>query len=255
MGSKKYATKQEHVAEAHASSVIIERAPTASVALEITGTAPLIQNAFSQKALEQMLRKHMGIGVEREKKKPSEVVEAAIIRNLEGKACIPPTAIKKAMLTASKMVKLQKTSLRVQLYVEGQSIPITYEKMSPRMDMVRTSGMSRTPDVRFRPIFEGWKARLILQFADTLQVQTVVDLLDRAGNVGVGEWRPEKDGSFGTFRVTRNIVSPDEVSDVREACASPLRGLVIPPWALDAEIDPSVLQRISDAQYEEEATE
>lgn len=226
-------------------SAVIEQANTMSVALEITGNAPIIQNCFSQKAIEEMLRKHMGLSVQREKKIPSECVDRATIKNTDGVVCVPPTAIKKAMLSAAAQIKgLKKTGIRTQVFIEGNSIPITFSRMVPRMDMVRTSGIGRTPDVRFRPMFEDWKARLIIQFSETLPVQTVVDLLNRAGNVGIGEWRPEKDGTFGTFSVTRNIVDADELAEIRKKCRIPLIALTIPDWAMNCELSPEILEKI-----------
>jgi len=234
-------------------SAVIEQRSTMSVALEITGTAPLIQNCFSQKAIEEMLRKHMGLSVQREKKVPSECVERATIKNVNGVVCIPPTAIKKAMLTASMSIKgMKKTALRTQIFIQGNSIPLKYSQMIPRMDMVRTSGIGRTPDVRFRPAFEDWSARLIVQFADTLPVQTVVDLLNRAGDVGVGEWRPEKDGNFGTFSVTRNITDSKEVDEIRKACRVNLVALRIPEWAMNAELTPEILEKIGKGEEAED---
>ena len=228
-------------------SVIITQPNILSVGLEITGTAPLILNAFSQKTIEIMLKKHMGITTPRENKVPSQALEDATTRNREGRVSIPPTAFKKAMLTAASQIKtFKKTHLRTQLYVEGGSIPITYEgDMLPRMDVVITKGISRAPDLRFRPSYEKWKARLILQFSDLLAVQSVVDLLNRAGTVGVGEWRPEKDGAFGTFIVTRHISDQQEIEEVRRECASQLKAIIIPDWALDAEITPEVLKDIA----------
>lgn len=235
-----------------AKSIVIEQPTVNAVALEIVGTAPLIMNNFSQKALEQMLRKHMGLSVQKEAKKPREVIEGAIIRNVDGKISLPPTGFKKAMLTASTQLKtFKKTQLRLSMFVEGNSIPITFAVMVPRMDMVRTAGINRAPDIRFRPMFEAWKARVVIQFsAELLTVQTVVDLLQRAGRVGMCEWRPEKDGTFGTFKVSRAITNPEEIAEVRDECTPHLRSLRIPEWALDAEIDPTVLQRVFDEQDE-----
>jgi hypothetical protein len=227
-----------------APGVVIEQPEISEVVLEVSGTAPLIQNNFSQKAVEQMLRKHMGISVQREKKKPRQVIEDATITNTDGKVCLPPSAFKKAMITASAQVKgLKKTQLRTQLFVVGGSVPIDYKEMTPRMDMVRLAGMTRTPDVRFRPMFSEWSARVVIQFVDPISVQTVVDLLNRAGKVGVGEWRPERDGTFGTFAVTRHIVG-EEIADVHLACAVPLPALTVPTWALDMEVDPTTLARV-----------
>lgn len=235
-------------------SLVITQPTIMSVGIEIAGTADLIQNKFSQKSVEQMLKAHMGISVQRERKKPREVLEEATVRNMDGLVALPPTAFKLAMISAASQIKgLKKTQLRIALFIQGNSIPITYRETVPRMDITRLSGIGRTPDVRFRPSFQDWKARMIIQFADTLTVQTVVDLLNRAGQVGVGEWRPEKNGTFGTFKVVRHIDTPQELGEVSAQCAVPLIPLRIPDWALDMEIDPTVLQKIFASQSEEAA--
>jgi hypothetical protein len=227
-------------------SEIIPQRTMLCLALEVEGTAPAIQNCFNQKVIEEMLRKHMGLPVQREKKVPADCIERAITRNTEEVICFPPTAFKKAMLTAAAQVKgLKKTMLRASLFVEGGSVPITYSRMVARMDIVRTSGQGRTPDVRFRPAFEDWKARLILLFADMIPAQTVVDLLNRAGNVGIGEWRPEKDGNFGTFTVVRAITDPKEISQVRKMCRPAIKPLIIPEWAMNAELSVELLSKIA----------
>lgn len=219
-----------------------------SIFVEIGGTADMIQNRFSQKALEQMLRKHMGMAVERENKKPRQLIEEAKVVNTDGRVCVPSTAIKKAMLTASAQLKnLKKTQLRISFFVVGNSVPIVYESMEPRMDMVRTAGIGRTPDVRFRPAFKNWKARFEIQFSDNISMQAVMDLLYRAGQVGLCEWRPEKDGSFGTFKILRPVESQEERDEVRLWCAAPLEPLKIPDWAMDMEIDPVLLKKVFQA--------
>jgi len=256
MTRKKTDNFAQHAQEANESAkqLVIEQPNILSVGLEVTGTADLIQNRFSQKSVEQMLKKHMGISVQRESKKPREVLEDATVRNIEGVIAMPPTGFKLAMISAATQVKgLKKTQLRTALFIEGNSIPITYREMVPRMDICRTSGIGRVPDVRFRPSFQDWKARMIIQFSDTLSVQSVVDLLNRAGQVGVGEWRPEKNGVFGTFKVTRHISDPKELGEVAAQCASPLVPLRIPDWAMDAEISPEVLQKIFSEQSEPES--
>jgi hypothetical protein len=247
MAKKDQIKEQAQKMSASSETMVIQQPKVAQVVLEVTGTAPLIQNNFSQKSVEEMLRKHMGISVQREKKKPREVIKAAKIKNLEGRISIPPTAFKSAMITASTQIKgLKKTQLRTQLFVWGASTPITFDTETSRMDMVRTSGMTRTPDVRFRPMFDGWKARMAIQFGDALSVQSVVDLLNRAGAVGVGEWRPEKNGTFGTFRVSRHVTDAREIKEVLRECSVGLVPLHIPEWALDMNIDPSVLKEMFD---------
>ena len=245
MGKRK--TIQEVGEQAKAETFVIKPKTTASIAVEIGGRS-LIQNAFSQKAIEEMLRKHMGLSVQREKKNPRKVIEAAIIRNIDGTVCMPVVALKCAMLTASGTVKTferKKTLLKTSLYVEGDSIPVEFQKMVPRMDMVRCSDMNRTPDIRFRPNFIDWKMRFVLVYAnDLFQVQTMLDLLQRAGDVGIGEWRPEKNGVHGRFQILRAIDKSAEIAEVRAACAVPLKVPEIPEWALDANIDMTLLAKL-----------
>jgi hypothetical protein len=255
MTKQQYGSRNSKIGSAAstARSVIIERPRELEMVLEIEGTADLIQNCFDQKTIEQMLRKHMGLSVEKEAKKPRDCVERAIIRNVRGEPCIPPAAIKKGLLTAAignKTVK--RNQVLYGIWIQGQSIPITYDAMVPRMDMTRTAGMSKTPDVRFRPSFQGWKARFVAQFNDQLAPQTIMSLLAKAGTVGVGEWRPEKGGSYGTYIVSRIIDDKKEREEVRKLCAAPVQPLVIPDWAMDADIDPELLARIARSQSGEE---
>ena len=217
--------------------------------VKVIGTAPLIQNCFNQKSVEQMLRKHMGLTVVQTKKVPRDVINDAVIRNVNGEPAIDPVAFKCAMLSAStgvKTFKLKKTELKVTLRVHGQSIKIVDTTPDPAtglpyagsMAMVRTSGMNRAPDVRFRPEYPTWGAQFVIGYTgDEFPQATIEDLLRRAGDIGIGEWRPEKNGTYGTFRVDR--ISTDEtlIDEVKEECSVPLRRAAIPAWAFDTEID------------------
>jgi len=216
------------------------------VGFEITGTAPLLQNKFAQKSIDAMLRKQMGISALRVPKVPEKCVEDATVRNESGRVCIPPAAIKMAMLSASTQVKgLKKTQLRIQIFVIGNSVPITYERTDISMVPVPVGGMNRTMDIRFRPEFFGWKARLLIAMGDQIAVETVTDLLSRAGMVGVGEWRPERNGTHGTFRVSRTL-DVKEMAEVRAECSVPLVQLKIPDWARGIEFTAEVLARLGD---------
>jgi hypothetical protein len=75
-----------------------------------------------------------------------------------------------------------------------------------REDMVRTSGIGRTPDIRFRGEVRGWSATIPVEFnADVVSLDQVVNLLAIAGfSVGLLEMRPDKTGfDYGTFSVVK----------------------------------------------------
>lgn len=212
---------------------------------EITGITTLIQNCFAQKSLEEMLRKHMGLNQGKEKKKPAQVIENAKVFNTQGVISVPAAAIKKAMITASGAVKSfqrQKTSLRITIFVAGGgAIPLEYKEWGPRVDMVRLKNGS--PDVRFRPEFRGWRMRFGVEYDDNaLNIRSVMDLVNRAGYVGLCEWRPEKNGDHGMFSLTRQITDKKEIKEILANCAHGIKPAIIPEWAMNADIDMDALR-------------
>lgn len=60
-----------------------------------------------------------------------------------------------------------------------------------------------TADIRYRPEFKHWRVKLPIKYnADKISLEQLVNLFNLAGfGVGVGEWRPEKDGQYGMFHV------------------------------------------------------
>ena len=73
-----------------------------------------------------------------------------------------------------------------------------------REDIVRV-GMG-SADLRFRPVYDPWAINLRVTYdADLLNAETIFNLFERAGfGIGLGEWRPEKGGEWGRFRVARS---------------------------------------------------
>jgi hypothetical protein len=241
MATKKTATST--ASKTDTSPVIVETRDN-SIIVRVGG-ADYIQNRFSQKAAEEMLRKHMGISQTREKKSPRQCYELSQHKNLDGVIAIDPVCFKSSMVSAAAGIKnLKKTQLRRELFVAGKSIPIQFEQRIPRMDITRTSGMNRTPDIRFRYEYRNWTAAIEIIFADTMSVETVIDLLHRAGRGGVGEWRPEKNGTHGTYQILGEVTDKKEREAVRKACMSPLESLTIPEWAMDAQIDPKLVAKL-----------
>jgi len=70
-----------------------------------------------------------------------------------------------------------------------------------RTDRV-TIGMGTT-DIRYRAEFKEWSADVPIVFNEgVISLEQLVNLFKIAGfGVGVGEWRPERDGIHGTWDV------------------------------------------------------
>lgn len=184
-----------------------------TIQVSIRGISPLISHQFSEKARKQMRDKKLGQKVKnREVADPESELEAATYRLSDGSFGVPATAIKNAMTEAAhKDLGIPRTVLRRGLFIIADDTPTggvplvrlrTTERIM-REDVVRV-GMGSS-DLRWRPEFPKWELDLRIQYdTEWLQVETIVGLLQRAGfGIGIGEWRPERDGDFGRFEIVK----------------------------------------------------
>jgi len=65
--------------------------------------------------------------------------------------------------------------------------------------------VNRSRIVRSRPLLKKWELSFIMEYdKDEVSKEVIKELLDYAGRrVGIGDFRPEKGGSFGRFIVTK----------------------------------------------------
>lgn len=188
--------KNEEVVELK--SIRIER-----INLEIDGDSALIVHAWSAKAKKEMLDKQMKKAkTAKDAKDPQRDYEEAFYRLPDGKPGFPTIAFKQAAVSAGGRFSdgLKMTELRGAFFIDGELAEIQGEP-NMREDMVRV-GMG-TADIRYRPEFKTWKVTLPIKYnADKISLEQLVNLFNLAGfGVGVGEWRPEKDGQYGMFHV------------------------------------------------------
>lgn len=173
----------------------------ATMTLTLIGDSGLICHAWSEKAKRAMLDKQMKKAKSgREAKDPEADYQSSLYRLGDGYG-FPSVAFKDAAVTACTSTgSITKVAARQAFHVVGEMVPIEGE---PRMreDMVRV-GMG-TADIRYRGEFENWRATLTVRFnANVLSAEQILNLFNTAGfGVGIGEWRPEKDGSHGMFHV------------------------------------------------------
>lgn len=112
----------------------------------------------------------------------------------------PSIGVKAAAVSAARWADAKMTELRGAFHIPGELVKINGEPR-PREDMVRV-GMG-TADIRYRGEFPEWSTDIaVIANARAISVEQIVNLFNIAGfGVGIGEWRPEKDGQFGRFHV------------------------------------------------------
>lgn len=184
--------------------------------VEVEGDSPLVVHKFSEKARRTILDKQMKKAKPgREAKDPKACYEGAMYKLAPRKGKkdrygFPVVGFKSAMSAAGFRYLGLKDRVSVQgaLFIEGEetkdgTMAEIIGTPEMREDMVRLS--TGVADIRFRPAFFPWRAKLRIKYnAGFISDVQIVHLLDTAGfSVGVGEWRPEKKGQWGTFHVVK----------------------------------------------------
>lgn len=182
-----------------------------TLSVPIVGTMPLIVHNFSEKSKRQMLDAQQGKKSPKVARDPQAEFEAAFYRTKSGYG-FPVTAFKAATVGAARFYgkDVKMTELRQFIFMRGvisdndpQALVEIVGEPRMREDVVRLGGMNRSADLRYRPEFPEWSTTLEVTYVtSSLSRDSVLSLIDAGGlGIGIGEWRPEKRGEFGTYRI------------------------------------------------------
>lgn len=187
-------------------SVELPKLDLRMIHIRLVGDSPLICHAWSDKAKKMMLDKQMKRAKQAKEAKDPEADYLGSLYHLPGGGHgFPSVAFKASAVSACRFTDgLKMTEVRGAFHIAGELIRIEGEP-SPREDMVRI-GMG-TADIRYRGEFREWAATIVLRAnVNAISPEQLVNLFNLAGfGVGVGEWRPERDGSYGMFHVASNM--------------------------------------------------
>jgi len=196
------------------------------VKVRIVGDTPLIVHAWSEKAKRQMLEAQMKTTKTKAKEvrnpfddfiqslywlegKPEESTEEAFEEAVKNGAKwgFPVGAIKQAGNSAAYRMGWVKNQMQLRgsyfLQTEyGDMAEIKGFIPEMREDMVRI-GMG-SADLRYRGEFKNWYMDMTLEYnaSGDMTLEQILNVINAGGyTCGIGEWRPEKDGSFGKYHI------------------------------------------------------
>jgi hypothetical protein len=172
---------------------------------EITGIAPLLQHRFATE--------EHGENKSRGKKKvydPNVEAEKVCYRNADGNIFEPSEHIFAAIVKAATSFTFEgkksykdicKSGIVVEpfepLLLTSKGLQqTTWDSIDARRVVIQRAAV-----VRWRPLFSiGWKLRFVLQILDdnNLSSVTLKEILEKAGTIGIGDYRPR----FGRFQIT-----------------------------------------------------
>jgi len=191
---------------------------------KVVGTAPLVQNKFSQRVLEGMAADQAAgpTAKKRSKREPKDfdrcVLEATHISE-EGWAGIPASAFRAGLISTCRLLGFPMTLAKLSVFVKADGyerdrfgvqplVRITKGK-SQRTDFA-VRNATGVADIRPRPMWsEGWEAVVTIRYdADQFTLEDVTNLLARMGEqVGIGAGRPDSKDSagmgWGTFQLAK----------------------------------------------------
>lgn len=170
--------------------------------IRLVGDSPLISHRWADKAKKQMLDKQMKKAkTAKDAKDPEADYKSSLYVHPEGGFGFPSVAFKSAAVDACSHVEgVTKVEARGAFHILGDLVKLV-GKPSMREDMVRIAMGSA--DIRYRGEFKEWSCELNIRYNESvLSAEQIVNLFNTGGfAIGVGEWRPQRDGSFGMFHV------------------------------------------------------
>lgn len=196
------------------------------VNIRIVGDTPLIVHAWSEKAKRMMLDAQMKTTKTKGKAvrdpyddfiqslywlegKPEESTPEAFEKAVKAGAKwgFPVGAIKQAGNSAAYRLGWVKNQMQLRgsyfLQSEyGEMAEIKGSVPEMREDMVRV-GMG-SADLRYRGEFKNWYMDMVLEYnaSGDMTLEQILNVINAGGyTVGIAEWRPEKDGSFGKYHI------------------------------------------------------
>jgi hypothetical protein len=191
----------------------------------IEGAAPLVVERFSKKA-ELMAKmaegKSAGSKKVRDARDYDKEAEEARYRSAENWEGMNAAAFRAAMISACRLVGFKMTLAKLSTFIEADGydkndgVPLVRIYGESQVYTAHTRNATGVVDVRSRPMYRNWAARLRVRYdMDQFKMADVLNLVSRCGmQVGIGAGRPDSKASAGCGFGLFNVVPTDREQEV-----------------------------------------
>ena len=177
------------------------------IKVEIKGETPLLMNNPASMIEEQLgMKKATRIKTQTRKDAEKEADKLAYKKS-NGELYIPSVAVKACLLGASSFKKIGKYAARG---IMAAGVQISPEKIGlgiKKYDLdIRTVVIQRNRVPKIRPMIKNWKAKFEIEYDETLigNPDLIKQNLEDAGKrVGLLDFRPQRSGTFGKFKISK----------------------------------------------------
>lgn len=190
--------------------IVLKKLDIGVLKIKIIGDSPYLPEPMDMAVLEKYNSIKSKQSYTKDDISEDEKVKAKFYYTEDEKYGIPARAIYNSMIRGSSYLFDIKQggmrNIKEGVTVMGDILPLKYKKQKVITHWGRTSGMKGSPRKIMRNAFEDWEVELTIQFNKAnLSAEQIVNVLNWAGfHIGVGGFRKEKTGNFGSFHVDLN---------------------------------------------------
>jgi len=186
--------------------VNIQPLKKATMTVKVKGLTPYLASKMDMLAVDNIDRKKNGQMVVKDTRSEDQKTEDKIHYTPDHKVGIPSAAFMKGCVECAPYIDgLDKKRVTGSVRILQDIIPIKFKKQSTHETWGTNAGITKAPKIIRRPQFSDWECELNIMFnSANITAEQVVNLVNWAGfHMGVGGWRPQKGGSFGSYEVVK----------------------------------------------------
>lgn len=172
----------------------------------IKGISPLLMNRPDLMDIDEKSKRRLA-GVDKSK----EDFEKKKYLNDEGLLFTPDTHLKGALIESGKKAKVKGQGKATYSKIIGYAVLVSPSQIVHQsQDVEPYTVLAVNPNTKgrnalTRPMLKEWELSFQIEYdSEEIPAEVLKECLDNAGRrVGIGDWRPQKKGTFGRFMVTK----------------------------------------------------
>jgi len=178
-----------------------------TIKIKVIGDSPYMPEPMDMAVLERYNKIKSKQNYKKDDISEEEKVKAKFYFDSKGKEGIPARAFYNSMIRASSYLFDIKQggmrNIKEGVTIKGDVIPLKFKSKEVLTHWGRTSGRVGAPRKIMRNAYNEWSVDLeIVYNKSNLSAEQIINVLNWAGfHIGVGGFRKEKTGNFGSFHV------------------------------------------------------
>ena len=177
------------------------------IKVTIIGDSPYMPEPMDMAVLEKYNKIKSKQNYDKDYLSEEEKVKAKFYYTEDEELGIPARAFYNSMIRASSYLFDIKQggmrNIKEGITIKGDILPLKFKDQKVLTHWGRTSGMKGSPRKIMRNAFYDWSVKLVIEYnKNNLSAEQIINVLNWAGfHIGVGGFRKEKTGNFGSFHI------------------------------------------------------